>query len=138
MGKFRWLDGMSVGVTEFDDDHRRCIAILDDIGSALKEGRLDEGKELCLTLISLIESHCNREEAFLRRLGFANTDIVIDAQKDSLKRVKDISDLISSSADQAAKIILEMQSAVADYLLRADINFKSFVQAAGASDVGRF
>jgi len=137
MGDFRWLESMSVGVDEFDSDHKRCIALLDEIRTALGEGRLSEARETSQALLHLVEDHVCREEAFLQRLGYPNTETVINAQKDSMARIKAVSEMIVERPQDAGVFVTTMQNAVIAYLLRADINFKSFVQAVGLARLAK-
>jgi hemerythrin len=113
---FQLRNSKSVGVAEFDNDHQAMLRLLEKIAVALKEGSQERAGALTDELLALARDHTAREEAFLRRIGFPGVEAVIAAQQDSLLR------------------IAAMQDALVAYLLRADINYKSFVEAAGLSD----
>jgi len=126
---------MSVGVTEFDDDHKQVIVMLGEIKDAIGRGDRRLAHEYSQTLLKLAGDHVEREEAFLTRIGFPGTRTVIAAQKASLAKIVALADKILADPDHAAEAAAAMGRAFVDYLLRADINFKSYVDAAGLRDV---
>ena len=131
----RWLGSMSVGVTEFDDDHKRVIVMLREITDAIGRGDRHLAHETSLTLLKLAGDHVEREEAFLSRIRFPGTRTVITAQKASLANIVALADKILADPDHATEAAAAMGRAFIEYLLRADINFKSYVDAAGLRDV---
>jgi len=135
MGGLRWLDSMSVGRSEFDNDHQAVIAALAAIRTAIEAGEVGEAHQLVIRLMTLADDHILREEAFLRRIGFPGIEPVIKAQKDSLSKIAALADLIQAEPGKAATVIFSLEQAFVSYLLRADINFKSYVEAAGLRDV---
>jgi hypothetical protein len=57
--------------------------------------------------------------------------MVIAAQQDSLSRIAALKD---ATPGEGPDLIASMEDALVEYLLGADINYKSFVEAAGRSD----
>jgi len=135
MGNFHWIDGMSVGVVEFDEDHKRCIALLEDVEAAVEAGSLSLAAELCAALVQFMTDHCRREEAFLRRIGYSGIDDLIAVQNANVERLRKISLGMSEHPQAVAQLAADMRSALVDYLLRGDINYKSYVDYVGASDL---
>lgn len=134
MSDFRWLDGMSVGVVEFDDDHRRMIALLREISDAVHRGETTKAVQLSNQLATLAADHIAREEAFLQRIGFPGTDTVIGAQKENLGRIAALATRLMANPQDGADIAIAMSDAFVAYLLRGDINYKSYVEMTGMSD----
>jgi len=124
---------MSVGVARFDQEHRRMLFLLYEIGAALSEGRRDQAHALADRLLTVASDHVAGEEAFLRRIGFPGVEAIVTVQQGSLSRLAALKDAMPGDA---RKLVAEMEDAFVTYLLRADINYKSFVEAAGASDIG--
>ena len=129
-----WLQSMSVGVAEFDDDHQRVILLLDEMAAALAVGDGGLAASLAAGLLALAEDHVEREEAFLRRIGYPNTDTVVAAQRESLSRLAALGRQVATAPDAGRALVTAMSEAFISYLLRADINYKSYVEAAGAAD----
>lgn len=130
MSTFSWLDSMSVGVEEFDADHRNFVETLGKIGAALDAGRTAEARLLCETLLNQTRNHCAREEVFLRKIRFPTIDHVLAVQAQSIANLRTLADSIANTPGQAAATIRGMQVVLVEYLLHADINYKSFVEAA--------
>ena len=129
-----WLQSMSVGVAEFDDDHQRVILLLDEVAAALARGDGGQAASLMAGLLALAEDHVAREEAFLRRIRFPNTDTVVAAQRDSLSRLAVLGRQLAAAPEAGRAVVTAMSEAFISYLLRADINYKSHVEACGAAD----
>ena len=123
---------MSVGVAEFDEDHRRMLLLLlQEIAAVLAAGDRAHARALTGNLLALAEDHTAREEAFLRRIGFPEVEMVVAAQQDSLLRIAALKD---ATPGEGPDLIASMEDALVAYLLRADLSYKSFVEATGCSD----
>jgi hypothetical protein len=57
--------------------------------------------------------------------------MVIAAQQDSLSRIAALKD---ATPGEGPDLIASMEDALVAYLLRADLSYKSFVEATGCSD----
>jgi hemerythrin len=104
--------------------------MLQEITAALAAGDWAHARALTANLLALAEDHRAREEAFLRRIGFPEVEMLIAAQQDSLSRIATLKD---ATPGEASDLIASMEDALVAYLLGADINYKSFVEAAGRS-----
>ena len=123
---------MSVGVAEFDGDHQRMLLLLlQEIAAVLAAGDQAHARALTANLLALAEDHTAREEAFLRRIGFPGVEMVVAAQQDSLSRIAALKD---ATPGEGPDLIASMEDALVAYLLRADLSYKSFVEATGCSD----
>ena len=131
MSRLRWLDSMSVGIASFDNDHKRAIALLGEIASAAEAGATSRAAELAAELLRLASDHTDREERFLRAAGYPATDTVIAAQRANLLVIAQLAETVTTAPAEAPRLAQDMAEAFVNYLLRADINFKSFVEAAG-------
>ncbi len=123
-----WRNSMSVGVAEFDKDHQCMLLLLQEIEAVVAAGDAAHAHALTVNLLALAGDHTSREEAFLRRIGFPGLDTWIAAKKDTLSRIAALKHAIPGGGPD---LIASMEDALITYLLRADINFKSFVEAAG-------
>ncbi len=134
MSNFQWLDCMSVGVVEFDTDHKHAIHMISRISAMLEQGRTRDAYNLATALLEDAQDHVEREERFLRAIGFPGVDTVIPAQKASLSNIERLADRILREPRRCQELAVEMINAFVAYLLRADINYKSYVDAAGLRD----
>jgi hemerythrin-like metal-binding protein len=130
----QWRESMSVGVAEFDRDHQHLLGLAQKAVAALTEGAQGRARKLINSLLVLVADHTAREEAFLRRIGYPKVDHIAAVQRDALSR---IAMLDETEPEETTKQIAAIGDAFIAYLPRADINYKSFVEAAGLSDTGR-
>lgn len=130
MAKVKWLDGMSVGVPEMDADHKQLFATLIAIQEALGNGDREEALALCRNLLVLDAEHNEREIEFLRRYDYPYIDNVLMVQRKTIQGIQDLLSLFEANNDtsEITNKISSMQTAFIDYMLRGDINYKSFVQ----------
>jgi hemerythrin len=110
---------------------------LTELEIVLGAKRMERAKELGDALMALCHDHCAREKAFLERICYPNAEDILAAQQDSLARVQELIDQMSSPSDKAVELARDMQKALIEYLLKGDINFKSYVEAFGYSDTNR-
>src|SRR5271157_1702033 len=115
---------MSVGVAEFDEDHQRMLLLLQEIAALLAAVDWAHARALSADLLALAGDHTARQEAVLRHIGFPGVERVIAAQQDSLSRLAALKD---APPGDVPDLIASMEDALVAYLLRADINYKSFV-----------
>ena len=69
-----WTEKMSVGVKVLDDDHKRLVALINDLHDGLKAGHGKDvlGKTLD-GLVSYTRSHFEREEQLFAKTGYPNS-----------------------------------------------------------------
>jgi hemerythrin-like metal-binding protein len=130
----QWRESMSVGVAEFDRDHQHLLGLAQKLVAALTEGAQGRARELINSLLVVAADHTIREQAFLRGIGYPEVDHVAAVQREALSRIAMLNE---AAPEETSKQIDAMGGAFIAYLLRADINYKSFVEAAGLSDTGR-
>ncbi|MGE5516998.1 MAG: hypothetical protein ACM31D_14405 [Bacteroidota bacterium] len=134
MNEIRWLDSMSVGLAEFDDDHRRIIAALGQIAIALDRGEHDTAVGLAEQVVAVATDHIRREGVFLRQVEFPGADDVIGVQQRNLGNLAALVAQLRNNPADAGAVAQNMAREFIAYLLRADINYKSYVEHAGLSD----
>ena len=75
MALITWTDELAVGVREFDDDHRRLIALINRLWEASehRQGR-DELDGIFTELVEYTRTHFRREEDLFARWGYPGAD----------------------------------------------------------------
>jgi len=128
MGTLKWLDGMSVGIKEMDDDHIAMFDTLSNIHDALGAADTAKAQALCEELYDMSKIHGAKEEAFLRLHEFPGIDKVLMVQMNTITGIEDLASIIAKGdAPKAIEKVDDMQERFIDYMLRGDINYKSFV-----------
>jgi hemerythrin len=75
MALMEWSDKLSVGVAQFDAEHRRLVGMVNDLFDAVQAGK---GKEalggILEELIAYTETHFANEEEIMREHGYDEVD----------------------------------------------------------------
>ncbi len=75
MKKSRWDETLSVQVEEIDDDHRRLVALFEELEQAVREGESQELTDmLAAELVSCTDCHFRHEERLMYRQGYPGLD----------------------------------------------------------------
>ncbi|MGE5475794.1 MAG: bacteriohemerythrin [Bacteroidales bacterium] len=134
MNDIRWLDSMSVGVAQFNDDHRRIMTLLGEIGELAEGGEIPAAIAVADQLIALATEHIEREDAFLRKVEFPGAENVIGVQRRNLANLTALAARLRDDGAHVGAIAQDMAREFVAYLLRADINYKSYVEHVGLAD----
>ncbi len=74
MRRIEWSSSLEIGAGEIDDDHRRLVALMQEVGSAIEQ----QDQKLCRAKIQIFidaaADHFAKEETFLARIGFPTID----------------------------------------------------------------
>lgn len=73
MATVQWSETLSVGNAQIDDDHRQLFRLLDRLQLAMKQGKANTVMGGILDeLVGYTVTHFQREEQFMRRIGYAD------------------------------------------------------------------
>ncbi len=71
MALFTWKDEYSTGVTQFDNEHKRLIALINELHTAMMESRSQDVVQSVLKrLVQYTEIHFKHEEDIFARTGY--------------------------------------------------------------------
>jgi hemerythrin-like metal-binding protein len=132
--KLRWLDSISVGVAEFDKYHKRMLKLMAEIAAALRQGKHERVCERIAALRACFEDHVAREEAFLQGIGFPGLAPLVKTHEETRSH---IAALEAATIGEAGAIISRIEEATVAYLLRGDLNYKSYVEFVGCCEAAR-
>mgnify|MGYP000850282179 CR=1 FL=1 len=66
-----WTDKLSLGITEIDNQHKKWIAIINDLNDAMRAGKSKEVLgEVFKRLIDYTEYHFKAEETYFEKFGY--------------------------------------------------------------------
>ena len=72
MSLMEWTERMSVGVTQFDDEHKKLIVLINDLFDAVQAGRGRQALGAVLDeLVDYTKTHFAHEEHQLKKTGYA-------------------------------------------------------------------
>jgi hemerythrin len=88
-----WNNSLSVDVEEIDQQHKRLIAIINDLNSAMKQGK---GKDIIggivRGLIDYAVVHFKTEENYFEQFGYSETDDHIAEHVSFIQKVSEFKD----------------------------------------------
>lgn len=91
--KLEWNDGMSVGIPEIDEDHKRFIFLINELNLSITERmKATEIKKRLQDVIEDANQHFEQEEKFFRERQYPNAEghaISHNIVKNTLKRIQD-------------------------------------------------
>ncbi len=71
MSLMEWTESMSVGVTQFDDEHKKLIVLINDLFDAVQAGRGRQALGSVLDeLVDYTKTHFSHEEHNLKKFNY--------------------------------------------------------------------
>jgi hemerythrin len=120
-----------------DDDHRRLAELINAVVKALDDGRPEDCEKLVPEFVEFAKKHFKREEALLERYGYPD----IQKHRDHHRGLDDKMDTMLMLAGNTAEndtarqsLRKEMVYFLMDDMINADLEFKTFLTQAAASE----
>jgi hemerythrin-like metal-binding protein len=132
-----WTDNLSVGVKEFDDDHKRLIKMLNELHHVAKDGEAtgyvdkDEIEIALHRLENYTKGHCAREEALLAKTHYPELEEHKQEHRQLLVKVADMTLRFRNSTDprHATEIMQCIFDWVINHIYGADKKYASHLNA---------
>lgn len=129
-----WNARLSVGVKQFDDEHKQLIAIINDLSDAMHQGRSKTAlADILDRLVSYTQNHFAHEEQVMRSNGYPDLDKhAVEHRALATKAVE-----IQKQARDHASTVLSMQTMnfltqwLTNHIQNVDARYGSFLNAKG-------
>ena len=131
--KFDWLESFEIGFKAIDDDHRKMLALMKQVGDAGEAAKFDRCAELPDELVDFSKAHFEREEVLLDEIRYpaaalhksyhAGLLVRADAVKEACKAIR--------SAHNFRECCEEMFEFLIDDVVAGDLKIKSYMQESG-------
>lgn len=136
MSVISWQDKFSVGVEEFDRDHKILLDLINQFHDAYAMGKGVEALEpVFQTLLDYTQTHFRREEELMQRHGFPDLESHRIAHRDLADEVGGLHGRYLSSRNPA--LCIEMLAFLNNWLrfhiLETDMAYKDFFVARGVT-----
>ncbi len=133
MAYMEWTSDLSVGIEEFDEQHKRLIAILNEIHEAMEGGR---GKaalsEVLARMADYTGYHFETEEQYFDQYGYPQTERHKREHAYLMKRVKDLQKKAEGPAFLLSVEVLEfLKNWVRGHIRGSDKRYTEFFQEKG-------
>jgi len=88
-----WNEGMSVGIPEIDEDHKRFISLIDELNRSITERmKASEIKSRLQHVIEDADRHFEQEEIFFRERQYPNAEGHVRSHNNVRSTLKSIQD----------------------------------------------
>ncbi|MBP2290441.1 bacteriohemerythrin [Azospirillum rugosum] len=117
MPLMEWNDKLSVGVTQFDNEHKKLVAMVNELFDAVQAGRGKDALGKILDgLIAYTKTHFANEERYFQQLGYPDL-AAHKAEHDALARqVLDVQQKYHSGA--TATLSMEVMNFLKNWLVK--------------------
>ncbi len=116
MALITWNDNLSVKVTEFDEQHKKLIGLVNDLHSAMGAGKSREIMGSVLTsLIDYTVSHFDAEEKLMQKHGYPGF-VMHKAEHNAL--TKQVSDTMAQFKEGKTVVTIELMTFLKDWLTK--------------------
>lgn len=83
-----WEDRFSIGIESMDEQHRKLLALINEVYDAMKEGKGKEKSGAVLrSLFEYTETHFASEESFLQKQGYPELQTHIEKHRSMTRKV---------------------------------------------------
>lgn len=124
-----WSRILSVGVVEIDDDHRRLIALFNELNRALAAG--DSAEYLAATLEELINCtvwHFSHEERLMLKHGFPGIEPHKAAHRELIEAVRELQAKLAQAGHAVTQDeILYLDRWLTEHILTVDQGLGAFL-----------
>jgi len=116
MGMVTWNDTLSVGVQEIDMQHKKLVAMVNDLHDGMKEGKGKEQLEKLLSgLISYTATHFKTEEKYFDKFKYSES---ISHKKEHTEFIKKVTDFKSKFEMNEATVTIDVMNFLTQWLFK--------------------
>ena len=132
MAFFEWHDGMSVGATLIDSDHRALIAIINELHDMLEVGQAVDRTAMAnhfKELVKYTQYHFSREVSMLRAAGYAQLNNHAKSHGSFTQFVYDMRNRLTRSIERrtAEEVLEYLKRWLNHHILVEDAAYKPFI-----------
>ena len=133
----KWNESMTVGVKQFDRDHKRLFYMMVHLNGVLqledRRGQIPEGEidYAVKELEKYFRGHLFREENVMARAGYPDIEAHVEEHCHFMIRVNEISHLStgSTSAERAREIVQFMYEWLTRHIIVTDRKYMEFLNS---------
>ena len=109
-----WSDNLSVNVAAIDQQHKRLIAMINELNDSMKVGKgKDVLGKIVGSLISYTATHFQTEERYFDQYGYPDTD---DHKKEHAAFVKKVGDFKEGFEKGSLSLTIQVMDFLSDWL----------------------
>ncbi len=129
--KFTWNSDFETHIDQIDKDHKEIIDAYENLYLKMKEGMGHEFvKELIHFLNDYIETHFEREEAFMAEIGYTELETHRNYHQEFTAQVKHLSQSLGASTSNSdlIRVNLLIKNWLINHIVKEDMKIHYFIQ----------
>lgn len=131
MALITWGEGLLVGISELDAEHKKIVTMINDLHDAMKTGK---GRSLLPGIIAAIEdytlNHLTHEEELMQRYRYPGYAEHKEIHRNFIGKIGDYKKLNEQEVLQAGQLMNFLQSWLIDHIANTDKQYSAFLQHA--------
>jgi len=133
MQHMEWSQKFSVGIKEFDDQHKHLIAMINKFHDAFREHRaLDMQKDILKEIVNYVKTHFETEEKYMRMFSFPGYDDHHDEHEKFIQKAVGLQmNSVAFGFVPTLEIVKLLMQLLEDHLLTVDMNYVDFFHEKG-------
>ncbi len=135
MAFMTWADNLSVGVAEFDSQHKKLIDLINSLHDAMKTGK---GKDVMGSvldeLVKYTQTHFTAEEKLMIKYNYSDLNTQKTEHANFVKKASDLrNDFSSGKVSISLEVMKFLQDWLSNHILKTDKNYGAFFNKNGVS-----
>ena len=133
MAFINWSDDLSVGVTQFDDDHKELMNIANRLHDSISVGAQQSAlAQILKELVNYTVIHFDREEKMMQQHGYPQYEKQKTEHEALLTQVKDYSDQVASGKSSISLSLMGfLKEWLVKHIMTSDRDYKEFFNGKG-------
>ena len=133
MNIIAWSDDYSVGVSELDSQHKKIIALINELNESREiSSRSEKLHNILGRIIIYAQNHLDYEENLLRENGYPDFENHLQKHQDYKQKVSDFAvDILEYREDMPGKLLDYLNQWWMNHILKEDMQYKSFFEGKG-------
>lgn len=127
MAYWKWDPAFSVGIAVIDDQHKRIIEYINELGTISIYHDKEKVNEVLLALIDYTVSHFSFEESLMHEAGYRNLEAHKQIHFSFIERINFFKERYESGEDISKQLMLDLQMWLINHIQHDDTDYKEVV-----------
>ena len=129
MSYWKWEPSFSVGIAVIDDQHKRIIAYINELGTISIYHDKEKVRTVLLALLDYTVSHLAFEERLMQEAGYPKLEAHKQIHLSFIKRIHFFQERYENGEDITKQLMMELQMWLINHIQNDDTDYKEVVQA---------
>ena len=138
--KMVWIEAYSVGVAAMDVQHKKLIAMINQIADCQADQRVGASgdfHEILSAMFDYTQVHFTAEEAYLRKIGYPQLDTHEKEHEAFLEKAAELGVAAVEGVQNRAGLHDYLKSWLLTHILKSDMQYRHFVEEQRASGMAK-